>query len=575
MNTQRAEYILKRFKGRDGIVAIQPVGSNFRPVEKAVTADDIVEDHLAGKKCYGFYLMEQDNTVMCTCVDFDNHKDRPDVAWKDKAETTYFFVQELGLDPVMEISSSGTGAHVWIFFTEPVPAYLARRFWQGVDNQLSIGFDEIYPRQDKLKNKGYGNLIRYPWWNESRFVEPSYEWATVDFPNFELCSIEDLEGVCIELSQSVVPPDPPSELSEQVQELLASPNSQFAARWEGHLPDHLSDHSRSAIVFQIACELVYQRVPTDEIIKAIEVWCDKEGYYKGIGWIEATVDNAYASVRKRTTAVEKKETLLDCVNVYFNRSKNQRHMPSGIYPIDQSIDGVGAGEVCIIMARPSHGKTALALQWQCHLAKKGIPSLSLNAEMSPYELGRRIIMNYVGDDEKQWQEDPEKLRNEIAERHSHVSKIYYEGVGTIDEVEAAIKRYVQAHRIQFVVIDYVQLLRSTTIAGRYEVVTEISQRIKSAAREHQVGIIALCQCSREVERRDEVEFLSSDLRDSGSLEQDADLIMGGWFHGRSPRGGGEDQYDVHIIKRRNGPIRNNLVRLKFDSSRQNFGWENG
>ena len=184
-------------------------------------------------------------------------------------------------------------------------------------------------------------------------------------------------------------------------------------------------------------------------------------------------------------------------------------------------------------------------------------------------------MNYVGDDEKQWQEDPEKLRKEIAERHGHVSKIYYEGVGTIDEVEAAIKRYVQTHRIQFVVIDYVQLLRSTTIAGRYEVVTEISQRIKSAAREHQVGIIALCQCSREVERRDEVEFLSSDLRDSGSLEQDADLIMGGWFHGRSPRGGGEHQYDVHIIKRRNGPIRSNLVRLKFDSSRQNFGWENG
>ena len=125
--------------------------------------------------------------------------------------------------------------------------------------------------------------------------------------------------------------------------------------------------------------------------------------------------------------------------------------------------------------------------------------------------------------------------------------------------------------MQVVAVDYLQLLRSSTTNGRYETVTEISQRIKGSARDNDVAILALCQVSREVERRDTIAFQGSDLRESGQLEQDADLIMFAWYYGR---GGDEsedqDRYDLFITKRRNGPIRKERITLKFDSSRQRF-----
>ena len=86
-----------------------------------------------------------------------------------------------------------------------------------------------------------------------------------------------------------------------------------------------------------------------------------------------------------------------------------------------------------------------------------------------------------------------------------------------------------------------------------------------------MAILALCQVSRAVEQRDEPEFQSSDLRESGQLEQDADLIAFGHWWGRTGSRD-RDDYELHIVKRRNGPVRIPIVKVRFNSSMQKFHW---
>jgi replicative DNA helicase len=196
----------------------------------------------------------------------------------------------------------------------------------------------------------------------------------------------------------------------------------------------------------------------------------------------------------------------------------------------------------------------------------------LNAEMSGYEIGRRMVMNIVGGEEADWLLRKEEIDEKISEYYRDCAPPLFEPVGTIDEVEAKIKYHAE-RGVSLVAVDYLQLLRCHGISGRYEAVTEISQRIKGAARDNDVALLALCQVSREVEKRDSPQFQPSDLRESGQLEQDADLIAFGWWWGRSKdKQDSRQSYELHIAKRRNGPVRQSKIKIKFDPSKQRFHW---
>ena len=569
MSTDTAKQILKYFNGRSDVIAAQPKGSTFRPVHKPMTEEMLLAEHVEGTTCFGFYLMRPDSTVLCSCIDFDNHPDQPDPAWRDKAEKLYYFLEEQEFDPCLEISASGYGAHVWLFFSEPVPAFLIRRFWVAIDGVLKIDFREVYPRQDTLKGKGLGNLVRYPYWNRSRFVDPDSDWCDIEFANCTTVSKDEIELFCQKLGTSTAPPEPAGGLSGRMKQLLAVENSDLSLRWRGIPRETSKDNSRSSIVFQIACEAVYQRIPTEEIFDALRHWCDEEGYKKSDEWIKLTIDNAYKSVAKRTSEVKGETLAIGCVRQFFKRRSGQQYIRTGIEPLDRAIDGLGRGEMGIFGARPGGGKSAFALQYGLHNAEQGIPVLMLNAEMSEFEIGRRLVMRYVGGEETTWDEDAvlplieSKLRN---------TKFFYQGVASIADVEQSIRLYSNSHKIQLVIIDYLQLLRSDKVTGRYEVVTEISQRIKHIARKYDVAVLALCQVSREVERMEEIDFKSDMLRESGQLENDADMIMFGHWYGRGKAAGTEPKYLVQITKRRNGPIRRDKVFLKFDAETQTFGY---
>ena len=557
MDSSKVESILTFFKGRTDNCAIQAAGSaQFRRLEHGVSTEDYTTKHLAGTVCYGFYLMLEDNTVHCSCVDFDNHEDNPDPEWKDKAERTYHFLEELGFLPVVEISSSGNGAHVWLFFEQSIPSWLIRKFWKAVDAKLQIGYKEIYPRQDRLGGKGVGSLVRLPYWNNSRFVNPEEDWAEIDFSDPRYTSRSEIEESCIKLGASIVNEDDTADdgdIPHEVSSLLAISNSKFSRLWN-RIPEQNfnGDTSTSAWAFYIAEELVYRRIHPDVIKRAIKYWCLMEGYAKGErdNWLDTVINGAYDSINHRHKPMKiEAETLVDCAKIFLRKVGNNYHFGSGIPALDYSV---------------------LALQWLIHQSMEGVNCLMLNAEMSANEIGRRIVMQNCAKDEEYWVENKEGIANSIENMWEGKGSVFYKPVGSIDDVEENIKNYVEQKNVQLVAVDYLQLLRSSTSNGRYETVTEISQRIKGAARDHDVAILALCQVSREVEKRDTVEFQGSDLRESGQLEQDADLIIFGWNHGKTPDSDNPKRYDIHVAKRRNGPIKKDKVYIIFESSEQKF-----
>ena len=573
--------VIKHFKGRSEWIAVGQ-GEGFRPerLEEPLTVERFEKEHLAQERCLGFYLMDPENQVHCSCLDFDNHPDNPDLDWRAKAETFYFLLCERGLSPVMEISSSGSGAHLWLHFTKPVPAFLVRNFWKKLALAAGVPVNEIYPRQDKLRDKGLGNLMRFPGWSRSRFANVEDDWEETEL-EVKPVDPEDLVEIAAELGHSLntEPESPEGRLSDRVQQILKWPDSVLARRWRCDTDGLKGDTSKSTLAFCIARELVYQRVPTDQIQQSLKVWMLQSDYLKHIDddrWIDRTIEKAYEIMHTREEeeeddSVKKDMTLADCAKQFIRQIGTYTYMKSGINAIDNSIDGIAPGELALLAARPGHGKSALAVQWLMYQADQGVPTLLVSAEMNTTELGRRTTQIVVGGDEKLWVKHRKTVEEKISEHFDPKPKDpYVRFTRTMAEVESTVKYYVEKHGVSLVGVDYIQLLDGGK-EGRYEEVTDISRRLKTLASKYNVGVLALCQISRGVERRESVQFNLSDLRESGQLEQDADLVLFGWWQGRGAvPDSSNHSYELHAIKRRNGPIRQARMELRFVPEKQLF-----
>ncbi len=145
------------------------------------------------------------------------------------------------------------------------------------------------------------------------------------------------------------------------------------------------------------------------------------------------------------------------------------------------------------------------------------------------------------------------------------------GCGTIERVEEIIDQFVSLHGVGIVAVDYLQLLTSRQGSDRYEVVTEISRRIKRCAGRNRIPILALCQLNREVEKRTDNEPKLSDLRESGQIEQDADLVLFTQWPHKFDTSMPPHMYRIYCAKRRNGPIRTARIETTFDPNRQTIG----
>ncbi len=248
-----------------------------------------------------------------------------------------------------------------------------------------------------------------------------------------------------------------------------------------------------------------------------------------------------------------------------------RCVPTGMWEVDRSIDGVGFGEMAIIAARPSHGKSAFALQWLHSAAAMQIPCLIISEEMSALELGKRAMLTITELEESLWGGRVAPLKTEVNDHYAERAPIYIqENCHTIERCVEVIDQMCQTSGVRIVAVDYMQLLGGRE-ASRYEVVSEISRKLKQAARANNCAVLALSQLSRSIDSRDKHEPQLSDLRESGQIEQDADLVLFLQWPLKYSIENDPDTYLIFAKKRRNGPIRNEKIVTKFNPDRQIIG----
>ena len=264
--------------------------------------------------------------------------------------------------------------------------------------------------------------------------------------------------------------------------------------------------------------------------------------------------------------------LLDRVQEMADNPNDITGVPTGFYDLDRMTSGFQAGDLVVLAARPSMGKTAFAINIAEHVAlKEGLPVAVFSMEMGAAQLAVRVVGSIgridqgrlrtgkLHDDEwPRLTEAIEKLRN----ISMHIDET--PGLTTI-ELRANARRLArQCGKLGLIVVDYLQLMSGSSSDGenRATELGEISRGLKMLAKELQCPVIALSQLNRSVETRNDKRPMMSDLRESGAIEQDADVIMfiyrDDYYNKESKEQG---VAEIIIGKQRNGPT--GTVKLAF------------
>jgi replicative DNA helicase len=251
-------------------------------------------------------------------------------------------------------------------------------------------------------------------------------------------------------------------------------------------------------------------------------------------------------------------------------------VPSGFYQLDEMTGGFQRSQLIILAARPSVGKTSCAMNIAQHVAvKEKLPVAVFSLEMSRFDLTQRLLCAEAGVDSKLVRTgklsegDWSKIANAMGTLSEGQIFIDDRPALTILELRARARRLASRHGIKLVVIDYLQLMYgSGRPENRNQEVSEISRGLKALAREMECPVIALSQLSRAPEQRGDRRPQLSDLRESGSLEQDADLVMFLYREGLHNEEVKRNKTELMVAKHRNGPIGD--VPLLFMESQTRF-----
>lgn len=241
-----------------------------------------------------------------------------------------------------------------------------------------------------------------------------------------------------------------------------------------------------------------------------------------------------------------------------------RGVPTGFPDLDQVLSGLQKSDLVILAARPSIGKTTLALDIARQVgiyAKTPVGIFSL--EMGSDQLVDRMIASQANID--LWRLRTGKLHDEdfqqIGDAIGTLSEapIFIDDTGSVNimSMRTMARRLQAEHKLGLIIIDYLQLMEGRSRAGdnRVQEISEISRGLKQLARELNIPILALSQLSRAVESRPDQTPKLSDLRESGSIEQDADVVLFLYREDRSkPDTPNKNIVDVIIAKHRNGPV---------------------
>lgn len=244
---------------------------------------------------------------------------------------------------------------------------------------------------------------------------------------------------------------------------------------------------------------------------------------------------------------------------------------SGFCELDQMLSGFRPGSLTIIAARPAMGKTALGLNIMANAAMDaGITTMFFSLEMTGAELGTRILsararVDSVRIKQMRLTQDDMSAILRAAEAYRN-APIYVDETPGLDisVIRERAKRMHRQHGIQLIIIDYLQLIRSANrrVQNREQEVADISRSLKALAKELAVPVIALAQLNRAVDSRPDKRPWLSDLRESGSVEQDADNVLFIHREGYYQRNPDDTTAEIIIAKQRSGPT--GTVKLQWN-----------
>jgi replicative DNA helicase len=266
------------------------------------------------------------------------------------------------------------------------------------------------------------------------------------------------------------------------------------------------------------------------------------------------------------------------INVLYESKGGLTGISSGFKDLDKLTSGLQKSDLILVAARPSMGKTAFTLNIAAYCGLHDCKVAFFSLEMSKEQLMQRMMCSEGGIDATrlrtgQLDEGEWNKLVETADRLSRAPIFIDDTAGiTVMDLRSKARRLKAEHGLDLIIIDYLQLMQgraSKNSDNRQQEISEISRSLKALARELDVPVIALSQLSRSVESRQVKKPMLSDLRESGSLEQDADIVM---FLYR------EDYYDkdtenkniteIIVAKHRNGPV--DSIQLFFQKEYTKF-----
>lgn len=311
-----------------------------------------------------------------------------------------------------------------------------------------------------------------------------------------------------------------------------------------------------------------------------------EDSYNKQGEVEKVLDSAQKKIfdiseKKSSSDFEQLNTVLERgfleIERLFNNKGDITGIGSGFSDLDAKTSGFQKGDMVLIAARPSMGKTTFALNIAENAAlKEGKSVVIFSLEMSKEQLAYKLLCSEASVDlvklrtgtleDKDWES--------IARATGPLSKakIYIDDTAGVSvmEMRSKCRRLKMEYGIDLILIDYLQLMSGSSSENRQQEVSEISRSIKALAKEMECPVIALSQLSRAPEQRADHRPMLSDLRESGSIEQDADVVM---FLYRDEYYNKETEdkntAECIIAKQRNGPV--GTVKLAFLGQLSKFG----
>jgi replicative DNA helicase len=258
----------------------------------------------------------------------------------------------------------------------------------------------------------------------------------------------------------------------------------------------------------------------------------------------------------------------------YNNKGDLTGVPTGIPTLDRTLNGLQKSDLIILAARPSVGKTSFALNIAAKAAINGnVPVAIFSLEMSATQLVTRIMSSEMGIDNGHLSsgelddDDWEKIAlalNSLGRAPIYISE---KTAIKVSDIRAACRRLKAEHGLGLIVIDYLQLMQGDRAESRQQEVADMSRSLKILAKELNVPILTLSQLSRASEKRSEDSSPKlSDLRESGSIEQDADIVMFLYRDDKDPEN--RSAVKLNIAKNRSGSLR--TIDLAFQGQYTRF-----